>query len=338
MAIEVYTNMEYDPDFDEYTYEGSYEFDLKHDSWQGGKDRMRDLTDDLRDQLEEFIEANKYDLFGDEEDDRTGKGVNENGEVYETTLNDYLWFEDDHYAEVLGFKDAEELWDYCRDAKAGLIDNVNTTKKLTINEADDYAKDDVRELMLFITNDGDLYRSMTTPIIKNMKRKIKAGKYDPEMAVKGWQYLADEGVRKYDKMYGSGRGSLTLLPKSARVELARQLRDYYDDEVNYEEANESVSMKESAGRSIDIPEENIHVDGIDKIYASNDINGNKVFKVTYTDGTWELLGNGLTAFLINHGVDYDKWYGSRDGMRRAKPNSQSMKLSRSQSKFPWYNR
>ena len=90
--------------------------------------------------------------------------------------------------------------------------------------------EDVDELVLYITNDSRLYHSRTIPIINNLARKMKAGKYDSELAVKAWQYLADDGVRQYDKEFGSGGGSL-FLPKNTRIEIAKQLRDYYLEDV-----------------------------------------------------------------------------------------------------------
>lgn len=39
------------------------------------------------------------------------------------------------------------------------------------------SQEDVDELVLYITNDGRLYEQITTPIIKNMKRKRRNGNY-----------------------------------------------------------------------------------------------------------------------------------------------------------------
>lgn len=60
--------------------------------WQGAKDRVDDLTDE---QIEVIIE-NLVELYPE--------GIDE------TELNDFLWFDDDTYAEWLGFNSAEELW------------------------------------------------------------------------------------------------------------------------------------------------------------------------------------------------------------------------------------
>lgn len=91
--------------------------------------------------------------------------------------------------------------------------------------------EDVKELVWYITSDSRLYRNRTIPIINNLARKMKAGKYDPELAIKAWQYLADDGVRQYDREFGSGKGSLTLLPKNTRTEIAKELRDCYLEDV-----------------------------------------------------------------------------------------------------------
>jgi hypothetical protein len=91
-------------------------------------------------------------------------------------------------------------------------------------------KEAVRELVLTITNDGDLYREKTTPILENLKKKAAKGKYDRELAVKLWQYLADEGVRRYGRDFGSGY-SVSWLNPATRQEIAKELRDYYEEQV-----------------------------------------------------------------------------------------------------------
>lgn len=109
---------------------------------------------------------------------------------------------------------------------------MNATSLGRTNESlkEEVSKDDVRELVLYITNKEELYPQIKS-VIANMKRKRKANKYDDESAVKAWQYVADAGVKMYDKQYGSGKGSLTLLDKPTRKEIAIQLKDYYDEDL-----------------------------------------------------------------------------------------------------------
>ena len=99
--------------------------------------------------------------------------------------------------------------------------------------------DEARELELFITNDGQLYKSQHVPIIRNLMRKAAAGKYDREMAVKLFMYLVDAGGKKYHKEQGAGQGAWhKMFPKSARTEVAKSLRDDFETEAregNYDE-------------------------------------------------------------------------------------------------------
>ena len=61
------------------------------EGWSGAVDTLNTLTDDQKDE----IESNLGDLYPD--------GMNE------TSLNDFLWFENDTIAEWLGFEDWEDL-------------------------------------------------------------------------------------------------------------------------------------------------------------------------------------------------------------------------------------
>ncbi|MDD5539761.1 MAG: hypothetical protein PHG61_03615 [Candidatus Marinimicrobia bacterium] len=58
-----------------------------------------------------------------------------------------------------------------------------------------------REFYLFITNDGQLYRQQTQPIIKNLAIKKVKGVYDRELALKLWGYLVESGIKKYKKEF-----------------------------------------------------------------------------------------------------------------------------------------
>ena len=114
-------------------------------------------------------------------------------------------------------------------------DDIKCAEEFTsLRDRDITSADDVTELVLYITNDADLYHQRAVPMIENLKKKVKKGTYDRELAVKLWQYLADDGVRKYDKEFGSKRGSLTLLNKATRQEIARQLRDYYEEQIMWD--------------------------------------------------------------------------------------------------------
>ena len=87
----------------------------------------------------------------------------------------------------------------------------------------------IDELRLYIDNDEQLYRSQLLPIIKNVQRKMKSGKYNHDLAPKLWQYLVDNGARKYCKVFG-GQVRYTF-PKAEREQLAQNYADDYQENI-----------------------------------------------------------------------------------------------------------
>lgn len=103
------------------------------------------------------------------------------------------------------------------------------------------------ELVLYIENDSDLYRGITTSIMKNLLRKMAAGKYNHSMAPRAWEYVVEAGAKKYAKEYSVGSDWHTMFPASLRRSVAKELADSFRDEVdlgNYSElASRSVAKK-----------------------------------------------------------------------------------------------
>ncbi len=86
--------------------------------------------------------------------------------------------------------------------------------------------DAMNELKLFIANDEDLYRRQFMPIVANIKRKIKRGVYNHELAPKLWMYLVDNAAKKYVKEFGSPEQDVKdMFPKELRTEIAKTLAD-----------------------------------------------------------------------------------------------------------------
>lgn len=101
---------------------------------------------------------------------------------------------------------------------------------------------EARELALFITNDHDLYRQQTLPIINNLAKKLKKGVYDPAKAVKLWRYLADNGAKKYSAEYGDPQPGISrsswmrykgygIFTVKIRDEVARDLADTFMEAI-----------------------------------------------------------------------------------------------------------
>jgi hypothetical protein len=91
-------------------------------------------------------------------------------------------------------------------------------------------RDEITELNLFITNDGNLYRQMTTPIIKNLQRKKAKGTYNGTLALKAWLNLATEGAKRYAKEFGGTYHQMFSM--ADRRAVAGYLAHHYAEEIN----------------------------------------------------------------------------------------------------------
>jgi hypothetical protein len=78
-----------------------------------------------------------------------------------------------------------------------------------------------RELQLFAENDHDLYRQKEA-FIKNVARKMLAGRYKPSLAPKLWIYFVDRAADAYARQFGhSGARGKAMFPKAVRQRVAR---------------------------------------------------------------------------------------------------------------------
>ena len=113
--------------------------------------------------------------------------------------------------------------------------------------------DAMNELKLFIANDEDLYRRQFMPIVANIKRKIKRGVYNHEMAPKLWMYLVDNAAKKYVKEFGSPEQDVKdMFPKELRTEIEQNC-DYVGNQfaeearkIHYGEAEEKSIYGEAS--------------------------------------------------------------------------------------------
>ena len=129
---------------------------------------------------------------------------------------------------VASFPDEDEEDEFQGQDAMGDDEEIEVMERIgdTVSDAD------VRELVLYITNDSGLYHRYVEPIIANLRKKVKKGIYNPELAVKLWKVLADEGAKKYDKELNDGRGRVDWLNVPTRLAIAKELRDYYQERVD----------------------------------------------------------------------------------------------------------
>ena len=85
-----------------------------------------------------------------------------------------------------------------------------------------------RELFLYATNCGALYRQMITPAIENLRKKAAKGEYDADKAVDLYYYIATEASKRYCREFGY---SFSVADRfSAAVDMEAYFRE---DEVFY---------------------------------------------------------------------------------------------------------
>ena len=96
------------------------------------------------------------------------------------------------------------------------------TKSMVYNETTES-----RELFLYATNDGNLYRQMITPIINNMRKKAQKGIYNSDKAVDAWYPVATAASNKYGKDYGY------TFSVQDRYTAAVDMEEYYREEIFY---------------------------------------------------------------------------------------------------------
>lgn len=89
-----------------------------------------------------------------------------------------------------------------------------------------------RELTLWATNDGDLYRQRAVPIIKNLAAKRRRGTYDEQKAVKAWLYMANDAAQSYTKQFGGGSNSYGVFDLSTRWESAKMIAHHYEEQLS----------------------------------------------------------------------------------------------------------
>ena len=86
---------------------------------------------------------------------------------------------------------------------------------------------ETRELVLYATNDGDLYRQRVLPIVANLARKVKKGTFDATLSVKLWRYLADDAAKKYRSDFRMSGG----FDPATREAAAREFAEHYDEAI-----------------------------------------------------------------------------------------------------------
>ena len=182
------------------------------------------------------------------------EGVNERDNVamaYKRTLSNKV--------ELKKLKDAIEMFQK-KIKKQGMATNARDEDHLAnlikvykdmggkgVRESVNEGPTETRELKLYIDNDSQLYNQRYMPIIKNLSKKMKKGKFDKRLAVKGFMYLVDDGARKYIRDYGGSKG---MFSKKDKIEVAKQFADEFEEIYKNKEYDFMEGLADKLGKSI----------------------------------------------------------------------------------------
>ncbi len=97
----------------------------------------------------------------------------------------------------------------------------------------------LRELRTFLENDEAIYRSRIVPMVANLDRKVKQGKYDSALAPKLFMYAVDDAAVGYvidpkpvhKATTEEKKEARRIFPTALRMKLAMELRDSYEEEA-----------------------------------------------------------------------------------------------------------
>jgi len=146
-----------------------------------------------------------------------------------------------------------------------------------------------REIFLFGQNDGDLYRSRTTPIIDNLAKKYVKGTYDKALARKLWRYWADDAAKRYAVEFLNQKTGFPVNVPTREL-IAEMAEDEYFDHVKSEAPKFAPKSK---------PRKNPVARGVTKSPSSLEMKiRGKAYSVESSktgNGAWNAEGIFLTA-------------------------------------------
>lgn len=91
-------------------------------------------------------------------------------------------------------------------------------------------KDQSRDLILCIANDGDIYRQSIKPTIANLRRKIKKGNFDETQSIQAFYNIVLSALKnpQFNRYYTYNINMVTV---PTRYYTAVELAEYFEDEI-----------------------------------------------------------------------------------------------------------
>lgn len=129
------------------------------------------------------------------------------------------------------------------EAALNILRGKSTIQEASINQDAEVAYD----LVLWIENDPKVYRKLVN-IVKNIQKKMKAGKYNHLLAPKLWMGLVDDGVKSYTKEMGiTSKEANETFTKKIKLSVSNTLADKYKTEIEAQDGKmfEEVELEEN---------------------------------------------------------------------------------------------
>ena len=103
---------------------------------------------------------------------------------------------------------------------------MKRTRNTVIKESDES-----RELFLYASNDGDIYRTNIVPTVRNLAKKYNKGTFDADKAIDAFYYVADAAARKYCKEFAHIEDAPRIFNVTARFTCAAEMVNYYMENI-----------------------------------------------------------------------------------------------------------
>lgn len=170
----------------------------------------------------------------------------------------------------------------------------------------------VNELTLYTINDGQLYYQKTQHIIENYAKKMLRNVYDETLAIKGFMYVVNDALKKYNAKFGELR-----LTKEEKEEVAKNLLDHYMDEIK--DTADQISTGRVKKESSEDEED--YFDSFNYIYN------------LLLDGDIQAYKARLDDFTEEELIDYLEWASEHDIDKKDLELELSSKRKRSISEY-----
>ena len=91
-------------------------------------------------------------------------------------------------------------------------------------------KDQSRDLMLILANDGDIYRQSIKPVIANLQKKIKQNKFDETQSIQAFYNIILSALKnpQFNRYYTY---NINMVDVATRYYTAVELAEHFSDEL-----------------------------------------------------------------------------------------------------------